>query len=224
MALSLQNVADDVSFHTRKYIDGTSGSGADFNLLVRWIDQVHKDLLHEGVFAHALRKRATITSVAGTFSYVLTGTTDLRRVDAVFNRPNLNFLSPLDDLFPPTNIADPRNLEKGARPPMADFVSSAGAPRFYRMETVVTAGTPAHTLWIFPTPLSADSAGVVDVFYTRLITTVSGAATNLEVGDDGRGAMMAGVLALAYDYLHRSSKSAAWKQQYEALKLGERIK
>ncbi|KKM21361.1 hypothetical protein LCGC14_1636210 [marine sediment metagenome] len=225
MALTVQNVVDDVSFELRKgLLDGTSGSGDDFNLIVRWIDQVQKDLLHTSIYRHALRNTEDVTSVAGTLSYLLTAI-DIRRMEAVFDQKSLTFLSPIELLFPPSSLSDPPDLPRSARPvsTVADLRAGSLTPRFYRLSTVVSSGTNAHTLHLFPSPKAAENAGTVTVYYIKHVATVATAAAQIPSGEDMRDAMVAGVLARAYNYLYLDDKTAQWEAIYERRKRGETI-
>jgi hypothetical protein len=203
-------------------IDGTSGSGADFNLLVRWIDQTHKDLLHTGIYRHVLRQKTAITSVAATRSYVLTPT-DVRRVEVVYNQKLEMLLSPITEAFGPSSLADPADIDGGARPDrlVATHRVSTHYPQFYWLDTTVTGGTPAHTLYLFPPPATAQFAGTVDVYYIQQAATVSAAGDTLAAGEDSRDAMIAGVLSRAYRYLGWIEMATYWGGVYEAMKVGE---
>ena len=222
MALTVANVVDDVSFELRKVMDGTGGSGADFNLLVRWIDQVHKETLHTGIYRHVLRQQTTITSAAGTRSYVLTPT-DVRRVEVVYNRQQEMILSPITEVFGDSSLADPMDLNGSPRPDrvVASHRVSTQYPQYYWLDTTVTSGTPAHTLYLFPPPFSAKFAGTVDVFYVQQAATVSTGGTALAAGEDSRDAMVAGVLSRAYRYLGWMEMAAYWGGVYEQMKTGE---
>ena len=224
MALTVQNVIDDASFESRKVLDGTSGSGDAFDLMVRWVDQTHKDLMHTGIYRHALRATTPITSTAGTKSYAITPT-DVRRVEAVFDSAQSNFLSPLGEVMAPSSLADPMDKGGSARPDkfIATFRASTAFPQYYWLSTVVTAGTPAHTLHIFPAPLAAENAGTITIYYIKQAATVSAGATTLAAGEDSRDAMVAGVLARMYRYLHNTSQADYWKNVYEEMKFGETI-
>ena len=223
MSLTVQNVIDDVSFELRKVLDGTGGSGADFDLMVRWVDQTHKDLLHTGIYRHTLRKSTSVTSSAATRSYAITPT-DIRRIEAVYSRTHEMFLSSIAEAMPMA-LADPADRASGGRPDkyQATFRASTPYPQYYWLSTVVTAGTPAHTLNIFPPPLASEHAGTVDIYYIKSAATVSAGATALDAGEDSRDAMIAGVLARAYRYLHSFEQSNHWRQLYEEFKLGETI-
>jgi len=222
MALTVQNVIDDVSNESRLVLDGTGGSGAGFNLLLRWVDQTHKDVLHTSVYRHALRQQTTITSVAGTRSYTLTPT-DVRRVEVVYNRQQEMVLSPITEVFGPSSLADPMALDGQARPErsVASHRIATQYPQYYWLDTTVTAGTNAHTIYLFPPPYSAKFAGTVDIFYIQQAATVSAGATALAAGEDSRDVMAAGVLARAYRYLGWIEMATYWEGLYERMKIGE---
>ena len=178
MAFTAQQCIDDVSFETYKLLDGTGGSGTDFNLILRWVDQVHKDLLHTSIYRHALRSTTSITSVAGTLSYAITPT-DIRRVDGVFDAPSSSMLSPIDLIFDPSSIADPTNLPKQARPPkdFASFRVSTQNPQFYWLETGKASPSPPD--------LITNGTFASDANWTKNSWTIgSGTANATTVSDD----------------------------------------
>lgn len=224
MALTVQNVVDDVSFELRKELDGTGGSGDAFDLMVRWIDQTHKDLMHTGVYRHALRTTTTVTSTAGTRSYAITPT-NIRRVEAAFDHASEAFLHPVVESFTPSSLTDVSDRGGGARPDkhVALHRVSTPVPQYYMLTTVVTSGTPAHTLHIFPPPLAAENAGTITIYYVKQATTVSAGGTALDAGEDSRDAMVAGVLARAYRYLHYFEEADRWERLYEQMKVGETV-
>ena len=224
MALTIQNVADDVTFELRKTLDGLDGSGADFLLMQRWIDQTHKDLVHTGMYRHALRASTNVTTVAATRSYALTPT-NVRRIEAVFNAVTETFLSPIGEVLSPSSLSDPMDRGGAARPDKhtATHRVSTPYPQYFWMSTVITAGVAAHTLHVFPPPFAAEHAGTATAFYVKQATTVTGAATALDAGEDSRDAMVAGVLARAYRYKHHPEMAAYWHDLYEKYKYGETI-
>jgi hypothetical protein len=221
MALTVQNVMDDVSFERRKDLDATGGSGDAFDLMLRWVDQTHKDLLHTGIFRHALREQTTVTTTAGTRSYALTPT-NVRRIEAVYNRKAEEMLLPISELANPASLADPPDLEGGPRASLKHATSKA-RPQYFWLETDVAAGVNTHTLFIMPPPLDSTHAGVMDVFFIEQAVTVSAGATTLACGEDGRDAIVAGVLARAYRYERNMELAAYWESRYEAMKMGETV-
>lgn len=220
MALTVQAVIDDVSDELDSLIDGSSGSGAAFNLLVRWVDQTHKDLLHTGLFKHMLRTSTTVTSVAGTRSYTITPT-NIRRVEAVYDNASEQFLSPLENVFP--GLASVDDLPRATRQVGLEHRASTPYPQYYWLQTIVTTGTNAHTLHLLPPPYGAENAGTVTVYYAKAASTVSAGATALDIGEDGRDAIVAGVLARAFSFLYIEEKAQFWARRYEELKYGERL-
>ena len=115
MSLTVQNVIDDASFELRKVLDGTSGSGDNFDLMLRWVDMTHKDLMHTGIYRHALRTTTPITTVAGTRSYAITPT-NMRRVEAVFDDVHNRLLLPVTEAMNPASLADLAEVGGGAGP------------------------------------------------------------------------------------------------------------
>lgn len=221
MSYTVQNCADDVSFELRKDLDATGGSGDAFDLMLRWIDQTHKDVLHRGVFRHALREQTTITSVAGTRSYTLTPN-NIRRIEAVYNRKAEELLLPIHEAASNSSLGDPPDSGGGTQPALKHATSRI-RPQYYWLETDVAVGVNTHTLYLLPPPLDSTHAGVVDVFYTEQATTVAAGATALAAGEDSRDAMVAGVLARYYRYIKDLNSAAFWEAKYEQMIVGETL-
>jgi len=224
MSLTVQNVMDDVSFELRKDLDATSGSGDAFDLMLKWVDLTHKDMLHRGVYRHALRTTTSVTTLAGTDNYALTPT-NIRRIEAVYNNKLSYFLSPIGEAMAPSSLADMMDKGGTARPERvaAALRASGQAPEFFWLRNIVTTGVPAYTLFIFPAPESAEFAGTMTLYYIKQATTVAAAGTALDALEDSRDAMQAGVLWRAYSYLGNMPKAAYWQQVWESMVVGETI-
>lgn len=221
MAYTVGNCIADISDEVRTVIDGTSGSGADFDLLVRYIDQTHKDLLHSGPFRHALRRSENISTTAGTFNYTLTAT-NVRQIEAVYDRRSNQFLSPLVEVFDPSVLIEQRMPDGAPRPPLnlATHRVSKPFPQYYWLSTVVASGNNTHTLNVFPAPAESENTGTVTVYYSIQVPSVSGNSEALIVGEDGRDGMVAGVLYRVYSYLHNYDQMNRWFDIYRAIKSG----
>src|SRR5581483_9177982 len=102
MALTVQQCIDDSAYDSRLNLDGTAGSGSDYSLLIRWCDRIHKDVLHQSVFAHHARKVETKALTSATGSYTLSST-DIRRVEMVYDTVFNYILQPLDNLLLPAS-------------------------------------------------------------------------------------------------------------------------
>ena len=225
MSLTVQSIADDAAYNFRLNLDGTGGSGTAFTILAKWVDQVHKDVLHSSVYAHHARKTTSVTSVAGTRSYTISAT-DLHRIEMVYDTVNQRELLPWDAIAAPTSSKDPKDLGAGTQ--ALDSAERARRtqsifPEYYRLATATSSGTHTHTLYLFPPPSTSSQAGNIDIHYEKVVSTVSASATVLELPESARDVMVAGVSWMHAKYLKREAEAQSWLQSYEVMKRGERI-
>ena len=160
MALTIQNVIDDVSYESRLMLDGTSGSGGDFNLIVRWVDQVQKDILHTTIYKAHLRGQENVSSTSGTSNYTMTAV-NIAEIEYIFNRTFNKLLFPWHGIAG-VDTTDPARLgapNAGQLTP-TQLMSKTDSPwpEYYELQTVTTTGTNVHTLWVFPAPQSSTYA------------------------------------------------------------------
>jgi len=193
--------------------------------MVPWVDRIHKDTLHSSVFAHHARKVTSVTTTAGVNSYTLTPT-DIRRVELVYDTTFQRMLLPFDEISFPAPAGDPKTLPGEAFQAAVSALAEKTQvlwPSYYRLTTATSAGVNTHTLYIFPAPANANNAGTITIHYLKEVATLASATDKLEVPEDARDVVVAGVNWLAFSYLKRESEAQRWFQVYEALKRGERV-
>lgn len=221
MALTIAEIMDDLSLETQKDLDFQLGTGDELALMVSWLNHTQQDLLHTGIYKPLLRRWTSVQSAANT-AYFALSPTDVRRVDAVFDRTNSRFLVPLETVYSPTPISSPEDKPRAAKPPLdvSAFRASGLSPDYY---WVSTEGTTT-SIYLLPPP-ETDHIAVLWVYYTRTAPTIANATdnANLIIGQDGRAALKAGMAAYAFAYLDQPEKATAWRAIYEAAKVGETV-
>jgi hypothetical protein len=114
-------------------------------------------------------------------------------------------------------VAPPGGIPQGDGPIGAKITLSAKTmgpwPEFYRMF-----GT--NTLSIFPAPATSTYAVSLEVQSEGQVTTLTGLSDTLVVPEDGKDMLVAGVNAIAFDYLQNQERTAFWMQTYEKHKAG----
>lgn len=226
MSLSVQNIVDDLSYESRLLLDGTAGSGGDFNLLVRFIDQTHKDALHTGLYFHHLRAQENISDSSGTPNYTMSAT-NVARIEMVYDRTFNRLLLPFTAASNSGALGDPASPGASQESPDTKHVivdrTQSPWPEYYQLQTVVTAGVNAHTLWVFPAPQSSTYAGTLEVHYIKEVVTLTAASDKLQIPEDGRDLIVSGCAVRMFNYLKRPTEAATWQQTYEMLKRVDRM-
>lgn len=225
MSLLISEIMDDLTLETQKDLDFENGTGDELALMVSWLNHTQQDLLHTGIFKHLLRAWTSVQTAANTESFTLS-VNDVRRVDAVYDRTNGQFLTPLETVFAPVSLASPEDKPRAAKPPFdtAAFRASGLSPQFYWISTAISSGTAYTKIYLLPTPES-DHTGVLWVYYTKVAPTIATATDNgnLIIGQDGRDALFAGIASRAFAYLDHPDKATYWRKIYESAKMGEQI-
>jgi hypothetical protein len=219
---------------SRDYRQVLSATGTDADpLILGWVDRIHKDTLHSSIYNHLGQGITTIATVAGTSSYALSPT-DVRRVLLVYDRTFNREILPIDIAFAPIPTADQATPAPGqvafdsVRPPGACMNKTQGLwPEFYRIYAVTNTGvtppTVTTTMLLFPAPAVVAWAGTTEVYYEKIVATVSSSTTKLLLPDDAKDVVVAGVNWLTAQYLRRDNESKHWLEVYEKLKRGDLI-
>ena len=189
--MTAQEVVNNVSQDIRSQL---SASGADAAILLTYVDRVHKDVLHTSVYAPLVHSLTTIGTSSGTASYTLSPT-DIRQVLMVYDRTRNRELFPMAPDIP------------------WDFTrlrTSSALPEFWKHS-----GT---TIYLFPTPKQTLT---LEIHYAQRVTTVSALGTTLTVPDDALDLIVAGVNALASQFLKNDRGAQFWLTIYQSLKDGQ---
>lgn len=212
--MTVQDVVNNTSQDFRTIL---TSSGADANIIMTWVDRVHKDCLHSSIYSSLNRATQTITCVNGTSAYTLSPAP--RRITSVFNRTGNRVVTPYQTLQGPVPEADQTEGAAGSAPmglqDRADLHDRINS-RF--VEFFQHAGSTG--LNVYPTPVSTD---VLEVTYEIQVTTLSALGTTLTIPDDGLDMVIAGVNLYMAQYLARTADVQTWGAIYEKLKKGELV-
>jgi len=212
MALTVQNIVDSVSNDMRKVL---SNSGADATLMIDWVDRIHKDALHSGIFSFLNVTAITQATSAGTGTYALSPT-DIRRIIQVYDRTFDRVLLPIRQLtpLPQRDQSDHEGADYDKGPALARTMGKF--PEYYDLLGTVT-------FRIFPAPTVAAFASTLEIYYEKHVVTLTTLAGTLVVPEDGKDMVVAGVNFMAASYLKREDEAKQWFGIYEKLKKGESV-
>src|SRR5882762_4818484 len=98
--MNVQDIVNAVSIDTRQVL---SPSGNDANVIMSWVDRVHKDVLHSSLYINQNLATTSIGTVIGTNAYTLSPITPIRRIVSVYDVTFNQALTPSDvDLDQPS--------------------------------------------------------------------------------------------------------------------------
>jgi hypothetical protein len=215
----VQDIVNAVSIDTRQVLQA---SGNDANVIMSWVDRVHKDVLHSTLFTNQNMATTSTTTSVLTSSYTLNPTTPIRRIISIYDTTFNMSLTPADvDLDSPTPVMTRVNEEQGHssaqinNPHPSQAYRFGGTPEYFRFIA------PA-TLLIRPAPASAGYVSTLNIVYEQLVQTLSTLSAPLIVPDDGKDIMVAGCNWMAMAYIGRPQEAMSWFQLYQQLKQGNR--
>lgn len=199
-------------------------SGGDANIILGWVDRVHKDCLHSSIFSYLNRQTTSVTTVAGTASYTLS-LSGIRRISDVFDRTFNWPLLPYDQGIAPQTGSEPGTPEgPGAQEqpevlPQRLLTNRKFAGPFMQYFRLV--GT--NQLVVYPAPPSTVYASTLEITVENQVADITSTSQTLVIPGDGKDMMVAGVNELVMNYLFRGTEAQAWGQKYQLLKAGVTI-
>lgn len=209
--MTVQDIIDSVSLDMRQVL---SNSSPDSDILIPWVDRIHKDVLHTSLFNALIRKSQALTVTVDTPLYTLTDPA-VRRITSVYDRTFDRMLLPYENLAFPTVKGDATpGAPEAAPPPMLTAATMLQWPTYYLREG-------ANKIHLFPAPQKSAFGGTYEVYYETYVTNLTATTDTLLVPDDGKDLVVAGVNMLASQYLKNSEDLQGWAQQYEMMKHGE---
>lgn len=220
MSLTAQDIINSASQDARSLL-GTSGGGA--NILLDYVDRIHKDVLHSSIHSNLNHAGTTVQTVVGQTSYTLTPT-DIRRILTCYDTTTNRMLEPLIEATTPVPQAEdtaviqalPQTTAPPAQAAPRELVRTRFAsalPEYYGMRG-------SNTLILLPVPQQVVN---VEVGYEMLVSSLTATTDPLTVPDDGKGMLVAGVNYLAAVFVGRSQEANFWAALYEKLKRGEAL-
>lgn len=216
----VQDIVNAVSTDTRQVLNS---AGNDANVIMNWVDRVHKDVLHSSLYINQNLNTTQINTVVGTNSYSLSPAEPIRRIVAVYDTTFNMALTPSDaDLDGPTPVqaqvdeSQGHPISSSAQPRPHQAYKFGGTPEYFRF-------IAPQTLIIRPAPANTGFLSTLSITYEQLVETLLVLTDELLVPDDGKDVICAGVNWMAFAYIGRQQEAMSWFQLYQQLKNGGRV-
>lgn len=222
MALTVAGIASDSSIDVRQVLLATDPK------FIGWVDRIHKDCLHSGVYSYKNLQEDSVITVPGTGSYALQNA-NIRRVVTVYDRTRDRMLFPIERATAPINQLEKQEPSPGQQgSPQTKFgpgqVSAlsfqSGQPEYWRHRPPNPAFGPNDILVLFPTPKQVLTLAVSEEVQ---VSTLVNFTDTLIIPEDARDMVVAGVNWLTNAFLKRNEEAQAWLQIYQALKTGQSL-
>lgn len=209
-------VSDIINASSTDFRSVLSSSAPDANLFISWVDRVHKDALHTGMYNPLIQAVQTINVVAGTSLYtipIVPGA--IRRIQMVYDRTFDRVIFPLEGLTYPTAQQDSSSPRQPLQLPveMINAETMAQYPKYYKRE-----GTT--NLILFPAPQKTAFNGTYEIHYEIQVQDLTLTSSTLLLPNDAIDMVVAGVNSYVAQFLHLDQEAQFWSQQYQQLKLG----
>lgn len=207
-------VQDVINASSIDYRQVLSASTPDSTLFISWVDRIHKDALHTGIYNQLIQLTSTISVVSGTSSYTIPVTGGaIRRIQLVYDRTFDRVVFPLEGIVYPTQQGDSAPTGQAMQLPaeMVNAETQAQYPKYYKRE-----GTTS--LYLFPAPQKAAFNGTYEVHYEMQVPDLTTTAATLLLPDDAMDMVAAGVNMYVGQFLHLDTETQFWSGQYEAYK------
>lgn len=212
--MTVQDIVNSVSLDMRQVL---SPMAPDANIIIPWVDRIHKDVLHTSLFSTFNQFVTTIDVVSGTSSYSLSlgSQPSVRRITSMYDRTFDRVILPYESLGLPSVKADAETGEpEGIPKPMLTAATMEQWPEYYKRIGA------SSTIALFPAPQKAAFNGTYEIYYEGQVATLLNLTDVLVVPNDGEDLVVAGVNSLAAAYLKNPDDTAYWKTAYETMKLG----
>lgn len=224
MALLVSDILAATSNDVRILLSNSTDSA----VMIDWVNRINKDVMHNGVYNNLLQAVASGTYTAASTTLTVT-LTNSRRVLAVFDKVWNRPLIPLERSLAPMPTAEQSGPQTG--PSGFDRYEKQRRPnqivnvelRTTDNTTYALTGLPypwpeyysapgSSGVYIFPAPISSTSGA--DVLYEKNTTNLTATSSTLDVPDDGKNVVVAGVNMVAFAYLKRMDDAAFWQKEY----------
>lgn len=220
-------LVSDILSATANDVRQVLSSSSDSSVMIDWVNRINKDVMHSSVYDNILQAVAAGTYTSGSTTLTVT-LTNARRVLAVFDKIWNRPLIPLERSMSPSPTGDQAGPLTG--PPTFDRYEKQRRPnQLVNIELRATDNTtfslqalpypwpefysaPGSSVYVFPAPVA--STGGADVLYEKNTTNLTSTGATLDVPDDGKNVVVAGVNMLAYAYLKRMEDAGFWQKEY----------
>lgn len=182
-----------------------ASSGADANILLDFVNRVSLDMLRASRWTFLLSAVQSFTTTVGEDQYWLgaTGGAPAGTTDTALNLTDIRTIKP-GSVYDRTNF---RVLAKTSERPLGQTFTSNNRPRLWRYD-----GTEDKILALYP---PANGAYTVNFRYYKIHQQLTALNQILQVPNDYKDVVCAGVNELACVYLKRADEAGYWRGIYE---------
>ena len=214
MALTVNSIAQDVSYDIRQVLGVTGG---DLTILTGFIDRIHKDCLHSSLYNYLNVATQVVSTVVGQATYGLSG--NIRRIAGVYDTTRDRILFPLERATSPVSQVEAQEPQPGqsggyqtkfGQQPQPAISLQTSQPEYFKL-------VGANTLRLYPTPKAILS---LNVAYEQQVVTLVNGTDALIIPEDGRDMVVAGADYLACLFIKRAEEAQVWAQVFDSLKKG----
>lgn len=196
-----QNIVDAVSSDIRGVLSNT---GADATRILGWVDRIHKELLRVSRWKFLLSDVKTFTTTIGTVYYYLgTGSLPPGAVNTSLALTDVEFVKGRSVVDRTNN----KRLFKTDEKPLGDTWVLNGRPTLYRYDSALP-----DTFELLP---PADGVYTIEFRYYQKRTPITSLSTVLQIPDDYQDVVIAGVNAMACQFLKKFDEAGPWQQSYQ---------
>jgi hypothetical protein len=198
-----------------------NSSGNDANVIMSWVDRVHKDVLHSTLYVNQNLATTQVTTATGTNAYTMSPPSAIRRIVSIYDTTFNLSLTPSDVDLDQPSPTQARVDDDAGRPALQmplphQAYKFGGTPEYFRF-------IAPSTLVVRPAPLNTAYTSTLNITYEQLVQTLSTLSSELIIPDDGKDVVVAGVNWMAMAYIGRQQEAMSWFQLYQQLKQGARI-
>jgi hypothetical protein len=215
MSLTVASISSDVSIDIRQVLSPTDTK------IAGWIDRIHKNCLHSGVYSYLNIATTSFTTISGQNSYILTPT-NIRRILGVFDPTRSRILFPIERATSPVSQVEKQETNPGqqgapqqqfGQPGIVPMSLQSSQPGYFRH-------IGAQQLNLYPVPQQPLQ---LNVSYEMQVVTLVNPTDVLLIPEDGRDMVVAGVNYLANIFLKRMDEAQIWAQVFSSLLKGESL-
>lgn len=196
-----QDVVDAVSSDIRGVLSNT---GADAAKILGWVERIHKELLRTSRWTFTLSDVKSFSTVIGTsLYYVGTGSLPAGATNTSLALSDVEFIKARSVVDRTNN----KRLSKTEEKPLGDMFTQNNRPDLYRYDSAAP-----DTFELLPPP---DGVYTIEFRYYKTRAAISTLATVLQVPDDYKDVVIAGVNWLACMFLKKFDEAGPWRQLFQ---------
>jgi hypothetical protein len=197
-----QDIVDAVSSDLRGMLAST---GNDATIILGWVDRVHKQVLRTSRWRFLLSPIETFTTTTGQARYYFgAGSAPADATDTTLALSDVQFIKARSVV----DRTNDKRLGKTDEEPLGETWKQNGRPDLYKFDSQ----TEADVLQLMPPP---DGAYDIEFRYYKARIPISALDTVLQIPDDYKDIVVAGVNQLALVFLKKTDEVTYWMTTYK---------